>query len=506
MDTELFFTRLFEIAQRYGLETDGLPAAEGALSEFCAAVPVIGPFNAGKSALLNALLGMQLLPCAITAQTSVPTELVWASSCQVLAFQGEHTRRLDVGALRSGEPAELAGVERLQISAPAPVLQELAPLRLVDMPGLDSGLPGCTQALRAYLPHSLGYVLVFSADEPVIKRSVSSFLADLQLRDTPLIVLLSKCDKHPEAACREAKAYLEHCLDTQLGIPGTKVHCVCAGATPDITPLRRALEALREQALAARAQSAGRLALRRAEAVRAYLRQRIASDAHDCGAADSGLRRLERERTVVKAALTQNALYFEQACASALEEAASRCEKELPAAMRNIGDLQSAGMDPAPYADSVLRALIGACARSELDPVLAACVRSLPYVLALPEDVCQVSADTVSCREQALALFPGCARLLERAPVSSELSGLVLDCLGKAARTQLQAVAEQAAAPVWDTLAARQRALEGAGAQPVRDAAAEAQMLADLERDLDDVEAILFRLRRPDTPQREEAL
>lgn len=69
-----------ELLQKYGFPSAPLEKALEEYHRFQLFVPVIGTFNTGKSALLNALLGVPLLPTGITAKTSVPTELAYGPS------------------------------------------------------------------------------------------------------------------------------------------------------------------------------------------------------------------------------------------------------------------------------------------------------------------------------------------------------------------------------------------------------------------------------------------
>ena len=63
-------------------------------------VPVIGAFSAGKSSLLNAFLGENVLGIGLTPETELATELRYSNDPHLLAIRLDgSSERLDVSAL-----------------------------------------------------------------------------------------------------------------------------------------------------------------------------------------------------------------------------------------------------------------------------------------------------------------------------------------------------------------------------------------------------------------------
>ncbi|WP_235583243.1 dynamin family protein [Pseudomonas aeruginosa] len=110
-------------------------------------VPVVGAFSAGKSSLLNALMGKDILPVGIAPETELATELRYSSEPYLLAIKPDgEQERLPIDALgtinrRSSEFSHL----RLYLNSEA--LKALAPLVLVDMPGFGSSLENHNKAI-----------------------------------------------------------------------------------------------------------------------------------------------------------------------------------------------------------------------------------------------------------------------------------------------------------------------------------------------------------------------
>ncbi|MEV1663467.1 dynamin family protein, partial [Pseudomonas aeruginosa] len=123
-------------------------------------VPVVGAFSAGKSSLLNALMGKDILPVGIAPETELATELRYSSEPYLLAIKPDgEQERLPIDALgtinrRSSEFSHL----RLYLNSEA--LKALAPLVLVDMPGFGSSLENHNKAIAYYLPRGVHFVVL----------------------------------------------------------------------------------------------------------------------------------------------------------------------------------------------------------------------------------------------------------------------------------------------------------------------------------------------------------
>ncbi|HEY8742101.1 MAG TPA: dynamin family protein, partial [Chloroflexota bacterium] len=100
---------------------------------------VVGEFNAGKSALINALLGGQVLPEGATPTTD---------TVNVLRY-GEETAERVIGE---------ALVERV---SPSPFLRDLA---IVDTPGTNAVIRRHEEITRDFVPRSDLVLFVTSAD------------------------------------------------------------------------------------------------------------------------------------------------------------------------------------------------------------------------------------------------------------------------------------------------------------------------------------------------------
>jgi len=285
------FISAAEIMEKYGFPPEELQNAAAEYEHFRVVVPFIGAFNTGKSSVINALLDTSLLLTGITANTTVPTELVYGEN-RLTVFRGEERQIVGIHELRD-RTLDLTDVNMIRLELDNPFLRELSGIMMVDMPGLDSGIAQHEKVLRGYLPRSLAYILTFSADEPVIKKSVSNFLSELRLRELPVYVVLTKCDKVPEETAARAKEYLADAIRNLLGVENAEVCCVRSKFEKDVSGLRALLLELQLRADRIRDGIYKERFLRCCRPAEAYLRQRIAGERLTVSELEGRIRQLQ---------------------------------------------------------------------------------------------------------------------------------------------------------------------------------------------------------------------
>ncbi len=285
------FISAAEIMEKYALPAKELRDAAEEYGRFCVVVPLIGAFNTGKSSAINALLDTALLPTGITANTTVPTEIVYGEN-RLTVFRGGERQVLGIHELRD-RTLNLDGVRMIRLELDNPRLRELSGVMMVDMPGLDSGVAEHEKALRGYLPRSLAYILTFSADEPVVKKSVSDFLSELRLRELPVYIVLTKCDKVPEETVARAKDYLAETIRGLLGVEHAEVCCIRSKFEKDVSGLRALLQSLRLRADGIRDILYRERFLRACRPAEAYLRQRLAGERLTVSELEGRIRQLQ---------------------------------------------------------------------------------------------------------------------------------------------------------------------------------------------------------------------
>lgn len=166
-------------------------------------VPVIGAFSAGKSSLLNAFLGEDVLGIGLTPETELATELRYSSAPHLLAIRLDGgTERLDVSALATMK-TRANEFTHLQLYLDNPRLKASPSLVLVDMPGFGSSLANHNKAIAYYLPRGVHFIVVTSVEDGNITQSMLRQLDDLQTYGRDFTFLLNKVNLRSDEQVQE---------------------------------------------------------------------------------------------------------------------------------------------------------------------------------------------------------------------------------------------------------------------------------------------------------------
>lgn len=160
-------------------------------------VPLIGPFSAGKSSLLNRYLEYdhkeELLKTNVTPTTAVATELHWTDDAEKVVeryFDGGH-RTYPLSEMRHNAlPPENLFCREIYLNNP--ILANHPDLVLVDMPGLGSAEINHDQAIASYIGRdSTAFILCLPHESGTIKESERKFLSDSELFDLELGLVIN---------------------------------------------------------------------------------------------------------------------------------------------------------------------------------------------------------------------------------------------------------------------------------------------------------------------------
>jgi GTP-binding protein EngB required for normal cell division len=184
---------------------------------------VVGQFKRGKSSLLNALLGANILPTGILPLTSIPTFLRGGDALGLeVSFEGgraETWAPADAEGLahtlaefvsEAANPRNAKHVARVEVTLPSSLLAD--GLVVIDTPGVGSTHRHNTDAAEAALPECDAALVVVSADPPITEVELA-YLARVRTRAVAVIVVLNKIDTLDPGDLSEAVGFLRSVLD-----------------------------------------------------------------------------------------------------------------------------------------------------------------------------------------------------------------------------------------------------------------------------------------------------
>jgi len=153
---------------------------------------IVGEFNAGKSAFINALIGAEVMPEGVTPTTAV------------------------INLLRFGEePSETMLPEGvIQRTWPADFLEEIT---VVDTPGTNAIIREHEALTQRFVPRSDLVLFVTSADRP-FTESEREFMAQIQEWGKKIIVIINKVDLlRDETGRTQVVDFVRESIDRLLG-------------------------------------------------------------------------------------------------------------------------------------------------------------------------------------------------------------------------------------------------------------------------------------------------
>lgn len=194
-------------------------------------VACIGQFKRGKSTLLNALVGFEVVPTGYVPVTAVPTVIRFGDKLRArVRMRDGAWRDVDLSDLKEYVTEELnpenkKAVDGAEVFVPSPLLS--LGMCFVDTPGLGSVFTGNTATTQAFIPHIDAGLVVVGADPPIAGEELA-LVASVGLQVQDLILVINKADRTTDPERAAAVKFTREILEKRLHRPMGEVFEVSA--------------------------------------------------------------------------------------------------------------------------------------------------------------------------------------------------------------------------------------------------------------------------------------
>jgi GTP-binding protein EngB required for normal cell division len=219
-------------------------------------VACVGQFKRGKSTVINALVGDEVLPVGVIPVTAVVTVVRHGEVRRVRVKTrqaGWHdVAPSDLSAYVAEEhnPDNIKEVLGVEAFVPSPLLA--CGMCLVDTPGLGSVHASNTAATREFLPHIDAALVVLGADPPISGDELA-LVQEVAREVTHVVFVINKADRLAETDVAQARVFTSKVVADRLQRAAPEILIVSAkertrdGPTRDWATLERSLGTLAQE-------------------------------------------------------------------------------------------------------------------------------------------------------------------------------------------------------------------------------------------------------------------
>ena len=195
---------------------------------------VLGQFKRGKSSLMNAVVGHELLPVGVLPLTSAITVLRFGPKERLLIrrendslpFQEEFpVKKLAEFVTEEGNPGNCRHIKTATIETPIPFLRR--GLEFVDTPGIGSAIEANTKTTLKFLPECDAVLFVTSVDSPFSQAELD-LLEKIRHHVHKIFFVINRIDLLAAAERQEVLDFVRGLICKQMGTDAIKIFPVSA--------------------------------------------------------------------------------------------------------------------------------------------------------------------------------------------------------------------------------------------------------------------------------------
>jgi GTP-binding protein EngB required for normal cell division len=192
------------------------------LAEDRFALAVVGQFKRGKSSLMNAVIGRDLLPTGVLPLTSAITVLKYGprEKLTILRDGSLYPEEAPVSSLsdfvtEKGNPGNIKRVARASLELPSRFLRR--GLEFIDTPGIGSAIAANTDTTMRFLPQSDAVVFVTSVETPVTVAEID-FIRNIREYVRKIFFVVNKIDLAREEDRGQVLDFISRTLARETGV------------------------------------------------------------------------------------------------------------------------------------------------------------------------------------------------------------------------------------------------------------------------------------------------
>jgi len=193
---------------------------------------VLGLFKRGKSSLMNAVIGRDLLPTGMLPLTSAITVLKYGPTERLVVHHEDSIfpKELPVSALADyvterGNPANRKKVKTACVESPVPFLRR--GVEFVDTPGVGSAIAANTATTYGFLPECDAVLFVTSVDMPMTSMELE-FLKEIREYVDKIFFVVNKIDLVDDGDRSAILEFVAGTIRSQIGRDVVNIFSVSA--------------------------------------------------------------------------------------------------------------------------------------------------------------------------------------------------------------------------------------------------------------------------------------
>ncbi len=158
---------------------------------------ILGQFKAGKSSLINSLLGIELLPTGVLPVTAIITRISYGDEPKAIVTHFDYTEeRVNISRLDEFISEKWNPENKKEVSVVDIFVREMKhfyPVRLVDTPGLGSIFSHNTKVTHSWLAKIKAALVVISAAQPLSEHDLE-LIRQATEQSPQVYIVISKTD------------------------------------------------------------------------------------------------------------------------------------------------------------------------------------------------------------------------------------------------------------------------------------------------------------------------